>query len=42
MLDRLKMIRNASNLTLQPQPAGDRSAVATAVLVQTETSGLSC
>ena len=42
MLDRLKMIRDASNLTLQPQPAGDRSAAATAVLVQVETSGLSC
>lgn len=42
MIDQLQMIRDAAVGTLLPQPAGDSSLVATAMLLQTEASGLSC
>ena len=42
MIDQLQMIRDAAVGTLLPQPAGDSSLVATAMLLQTETSCLSC
>lgn len=41
-MDVLRMIRTASGSKLQPQPAGDDSVIATAVLLQMESSGLAC